>query len=80
MSAILIVGDDPSIAELLWLHAQQAGHQPAIAFTGKKAKELIDERLPEVVILDWTLRRLSTYLSCHFKQTALVLPAACAPD
>jgi len=25
-------------------------------------------------------RRLSTYLSCHFKQTALVLPAACAPD
>ncbi|MFT4432584.1 winged helix-turn-helix domain-containing protein [Caballeronia sp. 15715] len=55
MSAILIVGDDPSKTELIWLHAQQAGHQPAIAFTGKKAKELIDERLPEVVILDWTL-------------------------
>ncbi|WP_143048372.1 hypothetical protein [Burkholderia sp. WP9] len=26
------------------------------------------------------LRRLSTYLSRHFMRTALVLPAACAPD
>jgi DNA-binding response OmpR family regulator len=55
MSEILIVEDDPSIAELLWLHAQEAGHQPAVAFTGKKAKELIDERLPAAVILGWTL-------------------------
>jgi two-component system phosphate regulon response regulator PhoB len=55
MSAILIVEDDPSIGERLWLHAQQAGHQPAVAFTGKQARKLIDERLPEVVILDWTL-------------------------
>jgi two-component system phosphate regulon response regulator PhoB len=58
MFAILIVGDNPrdnpSTAELLWLHAQQGGHQPVIAFTEKK-KELIDDRLPEVVILDWTL-------------------------
>jgi two-component system, OmpR family, phosphate regulon response regulator PhoB len=55
MSEILIVEDDPSIAELLWLHAQEAGHQPKVAFTGKKAIELIGERLPAAVILDWTL-------------------------
>jgi two-component system phosphate regulon response regulator PhoB len=55
MSEILIVEDDPSIAELLWLHAQEAGHRPVVAFTGKKAKELIDERLPAAVIVGWTL-------------------------
>jgi hypothetical protein len=32
----------------------QAGHQPAIAFTGKKAKEILDERLSDRVIPDWT--------------------------
>jgi DNA-binding response OmpR family regulator len=55
MSEILIVEDGPSIAEMLWLHAQEAGHRPVVACTGKKAKELIDERLPAAVILGWTL-------------------------
>ncbi|WP_298208345.1 response regulator transcription factor [Ferrimicrobium sp.] len=53
--AVLIVEDDPSIAELLRAYLERAHFIPVIAATGELALTLFDAEVPAAVILDLNL-------------------------
>jgi two-component system phosphate regulon response regulator PhoB len=52
---ILIVEDEPSIAELIAVNLSHAGFLPVRAFQTEQASQLMKEVLPDLVILDWML-------------------------
>jgi two-component system, OmpR family, phosphate regulon response regulator PhoB len=52
---ILIVEDETAIAELVALHCKHAGYEPQIAGAVLDARDVVDETLPDLIILDWML-------------------------
>jgi len=55
MSSILVVEDEPAIAELIALNLRHAGFEVTIAGDGESAQAVVDGALPILVILDWML-------------------------
>jgi len=55
MSSVLVVEDEPAIAELIALHLRHAGHEVIVAADAPSAQARVDERLPDLVLLDWML-------------------------
>ena len=55
MSRILVVEDEPAIAELIALNLKHAAFDVELAATGDAAQAAVDRRLPDVVLLDWML-------------------------
>jgi two-component system phosphate regulon response regulator PhoB len=55
MSYILVVEDEPDVAALIELHLLHAGYEVKKALDIHQAKNLIDEQLPHLVLLDWML-------------------------
>jgi two-component system alkaline phosphatase synthesis response regulator PhoP len=52
---ILIIEDEPEIAELIALHAQKAGFESVVASTGEAGLDHIARQTPSLVILDLML-------------------------
>ena len=52
---ILVVEDEPAIAELISLHLGHAGFPVTLAADAKSARAAVDEMLPGLVLLDWML-------------------------
>ncbi len=52
---ILVVEDEPSIAEVVSLYMKRAGYQVQIAVDGKQAMTVFERQTPDVVILDLML-------------------------
>jgi len=60
MSAtILVVEDEPSIQELIAASLQHAGHRILRADSAEDAVRLVNETLPDLVLLDWMLPGMS---------------------
>ncbi len=55
LAAVLIVEDDPSIAELLRAYLERDEFSPIVATTGESALNLFEEERPKAVILDLNL-------------------------
>jgi two-component system, OmpR family, phosphate regulon response regulator PhoB len=55
MGRVLIVEDEPAIAELISLNLRHDGHEVQVAGTSQAAQGAIDRALPDLVILDWML-------------------------
>ena len=55
MSRILVVEDEPAIAELVALNLRHAGFEVETAGDAGQAQAAVDAMLPSVVILDWML-------------------------
>jgi two-component system phosphate regulon response regulator PhoB len=55
MTRILVVEDEPAIAELIALNLRHAAFEVAIAATAGDAQAAVDRRLPDLVLLDWML-------------------------
>lgn len=51
-SVIVIVEDDPNIADLVELYLRRDGYRPFQAATGERALEVIAERRPKLILLD----------------------------
>ena len=62
---ILIVEDEPPLQKLLAYNLEAAGFEVAQAYDGEEAVTLIDERLPDLVLLDWMLPQLSGLELCR---------------
>lgn len=62
---ILIVEDDPPLAELLHWHISQAGFDVIATADGEEALLLIEEERPDLVILDWMIESLSGIEVCR---------------
>src|SRR6218665_137433 len=52
---VLIVEDEPAIAELIAINLRHNGFQPFWAEDGESAQRELDAVLPEVILLDWML-------------------------
>jgi two-component system phosphate regulon response regulator PhoB len=52
---VLIVEDEPSIAELIAVNLRHNGFQPVWAEDGVAAQRELDAILPDVILLDWML-------------------------
>lgn len=55
MSRILVVEDEPAIAELLAINLRHAGHQVTVVGDAQAAVRCVDGMLPDLVLLDWML-------------------------
>ncbi|HEX2541771.1 MAG TPA: phosphate regulon transcriptional regulator PhoB [Caldimonas sp.] len=54
-SRILVVEDEPAIAELIAINLRHAGFEVVVAGDAERAQAAVDERLPALVVLDWML-------------------------
>ena len=52
---VLIVEDEPAIAELVAVNLRHNGFQPIWAMDAVTAQQELDEVLPDVILLDWML-------------------------
>ena len=55
----LIVEDEPALVELLRYNLIKEGYEVAIATDGEEALLTIEERQPDIVLLDWMLPKLA---------------------
>lgn len=52
---VLVVEDEPSIAELIAVNLRHNGFAPTVVFDGAAAQREVDTLLPDVILLDWML-------------------------
>ena len=62
---ILVVEDEDSLATLLQYNLQKEGYDIALAGDGEEALLLVDERLPDLIVLDWVLPKVSGIEVCR---------------
>ena len=55
MPAILVVEDEPAIAELIAVNLRHNGFRPTWAIDSATAQVEVDDRLPDLILLDWML-------------------------
>jgi two-component system phosphate regulon response regulator PhoB len=52
---VLVVEDEPAIAELVAVNLRHNGFSPTLAFDAEAAQREVDAVLPDVILLDWML-------------------------
>lgn len=52
---VLVVEDEPAIAELIAVNLRHNGFAPTVVFDGQGARREVDAVLPDVILLDWML-------------------------
>ena len=62
---VLVVEDEDALATLLQYNLDKEGYEVAIASDGEEALLLVDERLPDLVVLDWMLPKVSGIEVCR---------------
>lgn len=62
---ILIVEDEPKIAEVLRLYLEKNGYEVAIAPDGRRALEAVHRKLPDLIILDLGLPEVDGLEVCR---------------
>ena len=62
---VLVVEDEDSLATLLQYNLQKEGYDVALAGDGEEALLLVDERLPDLIVLDWMLPKISGIEVCR---------------
>jgi two-component system, OmpR family, phosphate regulon response regulator PhoB len=55
MPRVLVVEDEPAIAELIAVNLRHNGFAPTVVFDGQAARREVDAVLPDVILLDWML-------------------------
>ena len=62
---ILVLEDEPPLQKLLAYNLEAAGFEVAQAYDGEEARILMEERLPDLLLLDWMLPHLSGLELCR---------------
>jgi len=62
---VLVVEDEDALAELLQYNLKKEGFRVSLAADGEEAMMLVDERQPDVVLLDWMLPKISGIEVCR---------------
>ncbi|MCF8153085.1 MAG: phosphate regulon transcriptional regulator PhoB [Rhodoferax sp.] len=52
---VLVVEDEPSIAELIAVNLRHNGFSPTVVYDGSAAQREVDAVLPDLILLDWML-------------------------
>jgi two-component system, OmpR family, phosphate regulon response regulator PhoB len=62
---VLVVEDEDALATLLQYNLEKEGYDVTVAGDGEEALILVDERLPDLVVLDWMLPKVSGIEVCR---------------
>ncbi len=62
---VLVVEDEDALSELLSYNLKKEGFRVSLAADGEEAMMLVEERQPEVVVLDWMLPKISGIEVCR---------------
>jgi len=62
---VLIAEDEPSLSELLKYNLESEGYETAIASDGEEALLMIEERVPDLLLLDWMLPKVPGIEVCR---------------
>ncbi|MCE5277565.1 MAG: diguanylate cyclase [Planctomycetaceae bacterium] len=62
---LLIIDDDPLSLAMLAHHVAASGHEPLTALSGARGLEILVERQPEIVILDWRMAVMDGLTVCR---------------
>lgn len=62
---IVIAEDEASVSELIRYNLESEGYETATANDGDEAMLLLDERVPDLILLDWMLPKLSGIEICR---------------
>ncbi|MEL7039995.1 MAG: phosphate regulon transcriptional regulator PhoB [Pseudomonadota bacterium] len=66
---IVIAEDEQAVSELLRYNLESEGYETAIANDGDEAMLLLDERVPDLMLLDWMLPKVSGIEICRRVRT-----------
>jgi two-component system, OmpR family, phosphate regulon response regulator PhoB len=62
---ILVVEDEDALSTLLQYNLEKEGYDVGVATDGEEAMLLVDERLPDLIVLDWMLPKISGIELCR---------------
>ena len=62
---VLVVEDEDALSTLLQYNLEKEGYDVTVAADGEEALILVDERLPDLVVLDWMLPKVSGIEVCR---------------
>jgi two-component system phosphate regulon response regulator PhoB len=62
---ILVVEDEDALSTLLQYNLDKEGYDVVVAADGEEALTLVSERLPDIIILDWMLPKISGIEVCR---------------
>src|SRR5215469_13899349 len=63
--SILVIEDEDALATLLQYNLEKDGYETALCTDGEEALIRIDERQPDLVVLDWMLPTISGIEICR---------------
>jgi two-component system phosphate regulon response regulator PhoB len=62
---ILVVEDEEALSVLVKYNLEKAGFDVSCAFSGDEALDLIDKKIPDLIVLDWMLPEMSGIEVCR---------------
>ena len=62
---VLIAEDESAVSELLLYNLKKEDYDVAVAADGEEALKMIDERAPDLILLDWMLPKVSGIEVCR---------------
>jgi two-component system, OmpR family, phosphate regulon response regulator PhoB len=62
---VLVVEDEDALSTLLQYNLEKEGYQVRLAADGEEALVQVDERLPDLIVLDWMLPKISGIEVCR---------------
>ncbi len=62
---ILVVEDEDALSTLLQYNLEKEGYDVALAVDGEEALMLVNERLPDLIVLDWMMPKISGIEVCR---------------
>lgn len=75
-ATILVVDDDPAVADILSRFLVREGYNVTVAHTGKEALERVNERHPDLILLDVMMPEMDGFTTCQRlkddRRTALI--------
>lgn len=63
--SILVVEDEDALATLLQYNLEKEGYDVVLAGDGEEGLLLVDEKLPDIIVLDWMLPKVSGIEVCR---------------
>src|SRR5882672_5806434 len=71
---VVVVEDDPSIADLLDLYLRRANFRVLLAESGERALQLIEQHRPAIVLLDIGLPDVDGFEVCRRTRATSMVP------
>ena len=62
---VVLAEDDEALAALLQYNLEKSGYRVGVATDGEEAMMMVDERQPDLLVLDWMLPKISGIEVCR---------------